>query len=208
MKKNTGESIRKPESQASDLLLRTAVAEFAEHGFDGMSMRSLAEKCAVTTTAIYYHFGSKEELYAEVCRYKFDEITYVMGQRLDKAKTAEEKLETVVSTLFDEWHRDNTLLLLTQRDVINALVSPEHCTAGKHYTHLMGTVHKTLGIYFKHEVDEDFAFTFGSMIYGYCALMSFDQKASTMSWIDYRQHRKEVLLKYCRRIWSAMAQAD
>ena len=188
-----------------ELLLETAVAQFAELGFEGVSMRTLAEKCSATTTALYYHFGSKEELYAEVCRHKFDSITYVMSLALKQAKTTEQKLEALVATLYDEWHRDNTLLLLTQRDVINALVSPEHCTAGSHYKHLMGIVHAALANHFEQAIDEDFSFTFGSLIYGYCALMSFDQKASTMSRDQYRQHRKKVLLHYCRRIWTSVA---
>lgn len=188
-----------------EFMLAMAVAEFAAHGFDGMSMRNLAEKCKVSTTAIYYHFGSKEELYTEVCRHKFDEITYVMNRELAKARTAEEKLEAFVSTLFDEWYRDNTLLLLTQRDVINSLISPEHCVAQHHYDKLMGLIHTILATNFERPLDEDFSFTFGALLYGYCTLMNFDEKASSLSVSEFRKHRREVLLKYCRKIWGTMA---
>lgn len=188
-----------------DELLRKATVEFAEHGFAGMSMRTLAEKCAVSTSVIYYHFASKEDLYAEVCRQKFDEITWVMRQNLAKAKTNDERLETWVSTLYEEWNRDKTLLLLTQRDVINALVDPEHCVANPHYRQLLGMVHTMLAEACHREPDEDFTFTFGSLLFGYCALMSFDRKFTKLEPDAWHAHRKAVLLKYCRRMWAAMS---
>lgn len=184
-----------------DELIRRAAIEFAEHGFDGMTMRMLAERCQVTTSTIYYHFASKEELYAEVCRSKFDEITWVMRENLSKVSSNEARLETFVSTLYDAWHRDRTLLLLTQRDVINAWIDPGHCVAEPHYKQLMGMVHTLLGEHFHGRLDEDFTFTFGSLLFGYCSLMSFDQKFTRQDPDAWREHRKGVLLRYCRRIW-------
>lgn len=187
-----------------EFLLATAVAEFAEHGFEGASMRTLAEKCGVSTAVIYYHFGSKEALYTEVCRQKFDEMTYAMNRELAKVHTAEDKLEAFVGTLFDEWYRDNTLLLLTQRDVISSLISPEHCIARHHYDKLMGLVHTILTANFDRPLDKDFSFTFGALLYGYCTLMNFERKAASESLADFRRHRREVLLRYSRKIWDAM----
>ena len=42
---------------------------FAEHGLEGTSIRPIAQKAGVNIAAINYHFGSKENLYAEVLRY-------------------------------------------------------------------------------------------------------------------------------------------
>lgn len=184
-----------------DLILTQAVGEFAEHGFEGMSMRVLAEKCKVSTMAIYYHFGSKEDLYAEVCRRRFDDITHLMRERLRREGSTGGRLDAFVGTLFDEWHRDRILLLLTQRDVINALVNPQHVNAESHHAQLTGLLHDLLTAHFGAAMDKDLTFTVGSLIYGYCSMMSFDRKVSKLDPERYLQHRKQVLLQCCRRIW-------
>ena len=185
-------------------LLQAAVSEFAEHGFEGVSMRTLAEKCGVTTAVIYHHFGSKEELYNEVCQQKFDDMMREMRQRLAHSRTPEEKLEAFAGTLFDEWYRDNTLLLLTQRDIINAIIRPENCLAQKHYHQLMNLVHRLLSENLARPLDEDFSFSFGAFIYGYCALMHFDRHRTPQSGDEFRRRRRAVLLDYCRKFWDSM----
>ena len=42
---------------------------FTEHGPDGASIRAIVEKAGTSIAAVNYHFGSKENLYAEVLRY-------------------------------------------------------------------------------------------------------------------------------------------
>ena len=41
-----------------------ALDAFAEHGFDGIPTRELANRAEVSTTTLFHHFASKEELYA------------------------------------------------------------------------------------------------------------------------------------------------
>ena len=50
-------------------LLLAAGELFAEHGFDGTSVRSIVEKAGVNIAAINYHFGTKENLYLSVLHY-------------------------------------------------------------------------------------------------------------------------------------------
>ena len=183
-----------------DLLLKAAASEFAKHGFEAMSMRALAELCSVTQPAIYYHFSSKEALYEEVCSRRFDDIARTVDQRVAEVDSAEEKFEEFFSTLFDEWHRDNTILLLTQREVINALINPGRCVAGSHTTHLFGLIESILSRYLGHKVDEDLAFTFGALLFGYCSLMSLDIKGNNTDPASQHGRRKAVLLDYSRRM--------
>lgn len=44
-------------------ILDAAQAEFSDLGFDGASIRGIAQKADVQIAAIRYHFGSKEDLY-------------------------------------------------------------------------------------------------------------------------------------------------
>jgi TetR/AcrR family transcriptional regulator, regulator of cefoperazone and chloramphenicol sensitivity len=50
-------------------LIEAAGELFAEHGFEGTSIRGIAERVGANLAAINYHFGSKENLYTEVLRY-------------------------------------------------------------------------------------------------------------------------------------------
>ena len=47
-------------------ILDAAVELFSRHGFDGVSMRTIAMQAGVSKSNIYHHFKSKEELYLEI----------------------------------------------------------------------------------------------------------------------------------------------
>jgi AcrR family transcriptional regulator len=49
-------------------LLEAACQLFAEHGFNKVTTRMIAQKARVNLGSIHYHFGSKEELYCETFR--------------------------------------------------------------------------------------------------------------------------------------------
>ncbi len=55
-------------------LIAAAGELFAEHGYEGTSIRAIAERVNANTASINYHFGSKEKLYTEVLRYVMVEV--------------------------------------------------------------------------------------------------------------------------------------
>ena len=59
-------------------LLDAALVEFGQHGFDGVTIRQLADAAGTNLSSIKYHFGGKDELYAAA----LDEIIAVMGPRV------------------------------------------------------------------------------------------------------------------------------
>lgn len=46
-------------------ILNEAFLLFGRHGYDGMSMKVVAEKAGITKAALYWHFESKDDLYLE-----------------------------------------------------------------------------------------------------------------------------------------------
>lgn len=183
-------------------ILDAAAGEFARHGFEGMSMRTLAEKCQATAAALYYHFSSKEALYDEVCNRIFDDVVAAIDRALQDERTPEERIERFVSTLFDEFSKP-TMLVLTQRDVINAAIEPERSFASPHYRSLFALIGKIQSQYFGDAIDEARAFAFGSLLFGYCSLLVYSQRDSGLSMADYRAKRKLELLALCREFLSA-----
>ena len=54
------------------LLLQAALACFADHGFDGTSIRMIAQKAERPLSLLSHYFGSKEDLYLEVFKYLYE----------------------------------------------------------------------------------------------------------------------------------------
>lgn len=51
-------------------ILQAAAGLFARKGYDGTTIRNVAQACDITEAAIYRHFRGKADLYEEVIRYK------------------------------------------------------------------------------------------------------------------------------------------
>jgi AcrR family transcriptional regulator len=49
-------------------ILEQAQQLFFAHGYHGVSIREIVQACGLSNAALYYHFGSKQNLYVEVIR--------------------------------------------------------------------------------------------------------------------------------------------
>jgi AcrR family transcriptional regulator len=58
-------------SETRDKILDAARELFSVHGYDGVSMRQVAEKIEYSPTAIYLHFADKKDLFKELCQEDF-----------------------------------------------------------------------------------------------------------------------------------------
>ena len=67
-----------------DRIRRVALELFAEHGYDGTSLRQIAERLGITKAALYYHFQSKDDIVTSVLTDMYagvDELTtWASGQ--------------------------------------------------------------------------------------------------------------------------------
>jgi AcrR family transcriptional regulator len=55
-------------------LLKAALACFAEHGYDGTSIRIIADRAKRPSSLLAHHFGNKEGLYQEVFKFIFETV--------------------------------------------------------------------------------------------------------------------------------------
>lgn len=55
------------EGELKAKLLLVALDHFAARGFDGVQVREVAEQSGVSKPTLYYHFGSKEGLFRQLC---------------------------------------------------------------------------------------------------------------------------------------------
>lgn len=64
-------------SDTRDKILDAARELFVTEGFEGVSMRKVAEKIEYSPTAIYVHFADKQELFRELCHQDYARLAEV-----------------------------------------------------------------------------------------------------------------------------------
>jgi AcrR family transcriptional regulator len=64
-------------SETRDKILDAARELFVTEGYEGVSMRRVAEKIEYSPTAIYVHFADKNELFHELCQQDFGRLAEV-----------------------------------------------------------------------------------------------------------------------------------
>ena len=64
-------------SETRDKILDAARELFVTEGYEGVSMRKVAEKIEYSPTAIYVHFADKEELFRELCHEDYAQLAKV-----------------------------------------------------------------------------------------------------------------------------------
>jgi AcrR family transcriptional regulator len=65
----------RPSDVTRDRIMKAAERLFAEHGYEGTSIRAIVAKARVNQAAINYHFDGKDGLYREVLHAAFQALT-------------------------------------------------------------------------------------------------------------------------------------
>lgn len=83
-------------------ILGAAEDLFAQYGFAGTSLRQVTQHADVNIAAVNYHFGSKENLVAEVFRRRLDELSEKRLTILRGAQTEQPgKLEPILAAFIE-----------------------------------------------------------------------------------------------------------
>ena len=88
------------------LILDAARQVFERDGLDGASLRSIAAAAGYTPAALYFHFDSKEAIYAEVLRVSLARLGEGVGRAVVRAKTPVERLRAAAMAFF-RYYADN-----------------------------------------------------------------------------------------------------
>src|SRR6266851_1139146 len=94
----SGSSMTRPSDYTRERILKAALKLFADHGYEGASVRAIVAGAKANQAAINYHFAGKEGLYRAVLAIAFEALTH--DARLDaellKSLPREEALERFV----------------------------------------------------------------------------------------------------------------
>ena len=88
------------------LILEAARKVFEAEGLDGASLRAIAAAAGYTPAALYFHFESKEAIYAEVLRGSLANLGQAVARAVARARTPAERLRAAAMAFF-RYYADN-----------------------------------------------------------------------------------------------------
>ncbi len=88
------------------LILDAARKVFESEGLDGASLRAIAEAAGYTPAALYFHFESKEAIYAEVLRRSLANVEQAVNRAIARARTPTDRLRDAAMAFF-RYYADN-----------------------------------------------------------------------------------------------------
>ncbi|HRP77588.1 MAG TPA: helix-turn-helix domain-containing protein [Aquamicrobium sp.] len=94
---------RRREAAGADkraLILDAARQVFAEEGLDGASLRAIAVRAGYTPAALYFHFESKEAMYAEVLHASLQSLGAAVDRAVAQTETPRQRLMAAAMAFF------------------------------------------------------------------------------------------------------------
>lgn len=95
---------RKPKGEGHSRraeMLAAAERIFVEHGYEGATIRKIADEVGLSSTALYMHFADKGEILHEICRETFERLIGGNRRVMDEAGTADERLTRILQAYID-----------------------------------------------------------------------------------------------------------
>ena len=90
-------------------IINTARCLFSEFSYLGVSMNDIAKKLNITKAALYYHFSSKAEIYKEVIKQVFNDLSLSIKTSLKKT-TSDKKLFNLIKNYLDFGLKEKNLI--------------------------------------------------------------------------------------------------
>ncbi len=103
-------------------ILAAADALFGESGFDGVSVRDLAERAGVNKALVFYYYGSKEALFERVMEGYYEAHANALSGAFEAGGTLRERFHRVIDAYIDFIDEHRNWPRLVQRQVAG---SPE-----------------------------------------------------------------------------------
>ncbi len=85
-------------------IIRSALVEFAEYGFDGARIDRIARRAKVNKAMIYYHFRGKEKLYEKIIRDTAEGIRKHIDANMKKEISSVEDLLEILGIFIEYLH--------------------------------------------------------------------------------------------------------
>lgn len=100
-------------------IIETTLQLFAEKGFEGTSIRDIAEKASVNVAMVNYYFGSKEKLFEKIIEHKSASTRGVLDEiQHNEALTHIQKIEAIIDIYIEKLFTYRMFHRLVQQELI------------------------------------------------------------------------------------------
>lgn len=113
-KKATSPKSRDPVPASADRILDAARAEFVDYGLAGARVDRIAERAGINKAMIYYHFGSKENLYQEIINLQLEKVGQFVAEHISEEADFEKflyRLAAFYDSMFETLHDFKAIFL-------------------------------------------------------------------------------------------------
>ena len=110
---------KKPEADTQSLILKNSIRLFAEQGYEGVSMRNIAEAVDISAPGLYNHFKDKQSLYLAAISDSFENKSDLLKQAVSGDEKPIVRLERYVVCLSGIFNADPDFRRLMQRELLD-----------------------------------------------------------------------------------------
>ncbi|MBN2106358.1 MAG: TetR/AcrR family transcriptional regulator [Deltaproteobacteria bacterium] len=103
---------------SKEKIIEAAIEVFFDKGFDGASMREIAEKAGLTKPMIYYHFKNKEALYLELIEEYLELFCQGLESLLAEDSDPRARLSAIIDFFEQTFARGARVYNIIQRETI------------------------------------------------------------------------------------------
>lgn len=100
-------------------IIETAEVLFAQNGFDGTSVRDIAEKAQINIAMISYYFGSKEKLLEALFNYRVEATTQKLESMITNTDaTIMDKINTMIEYYIEKFNTQKNFHKILMREQV------------------------------------------------------------------------------------------
>ena len=127
-------------------ILKTARQLLPRYGYNGISIRAIAEKAKLTTGAIYFHFKDKMDIYKTICFEAIDMLIANFRERMESRKTPSQKLISTFDSYIDFFynHQDHYNILMEYKAHYDPDVKDDHLEVTKKLSEMYELMEETI----------------------------------------------------------------
>lgn len=98
---SSARSQRKPKGEGHARraeILAAAERIFVDHGYEGATIRKIADEVGLSSTALYMHFSDKSEILHEICERAFEQLLTMNRAVLDEPGTPDQRMRRLMQS--------------------------------------------------------------------------------------------------------------
>lgn len=117
--------MRTPSPEGTKDKIREAADElFCRVGYDGVSVRDIAERAGVNKALVFYHFESKTELFERILERYYEAHQRALAEAFDAEGTARERIHRMLDAYLDFMAKNVRYAVLVQQQLSNPETHP------------------------------------------------------------------------------------